>query len=295
MSNRRNLIILIRIIIIAISFGFVVGALIFGLAIGSSYRSEIRVLEEKIEELSASIDNHTESLEELLNGPQRTFTEMLIPALPIEGIEGINESAIAGGNENAGNLAIDRPWYLQLINHWNPLEADFTVELEEVEAGILLDTRIVEPAREMLAAARAEGLNPRVVSGYRSYADQERVFDETMIRWNSQGLSWLEAFHETRLWVKLPGHSEHNAGLAIDIISANRDGLDEGQAETPEVAWLMENSWRFGFILRYPPGTLEITGITFEPWHFRYVGLDAAREITERGITLEEFLLLPSP
>ena len=293
MSNRRrNTTIFMRIVIIAIGFGFIIGALVFGLAIGSSYRREIRDLEAQLEELLTNNNNHEENLEELIDGPQRTFHEMLIPALPMEGI---NEPAVTGGSENAGNLAIDRPWYLQLINHWNPLDQDFSVELEEVEAGIMLDRRIVEPAREMLAAARAEGLNPRVISGYRSYADQERVFDETMIRWNSQEFSWLEAFHETRLWVKLPGHSEHNAGLAIDIISSSRNELDEGQAETPEVIWLMENSWRFGFILRYPPSTIEITGITFEPWHFRYVGLDAAKEITERGITLEEFLLLPSP
>ena len=95
--------------------------------------------------------------------------------------------------------------------------------------------------------------------------------------------------------VKLRVITTHGNGLALDILSIYCSELSEEFSETPEFRWLAQNSWRFGFILRYPPGTLEITGITFEPWHFRYVGLDAAREITERGITLEEFLLLPSP
>ena len=90
--------------------------------------------------------------------------------------------------------------------------------------------------------------------------------------------------------VALPGTSEHQTGLALDIVDAGYQELDEAQENTPVQQWLMRNSWRYGFILRYPTGKSNITGIIYEPWHYRYVGRDAARAIYESGLCLEEYL-----
>ena len=91
--------------------------------------------------------------------------------------------------------------------------------------------------------------------------------------------------------VAIPGTSEHQLGLAVDLVDANYGYLNEYQAETPTQQWLMENSWQFGFILRYPVDKSEITGIIYEPWHYRYVGKENAKDIYESGLCLEEWLI----
>ena len=88
----------------------------------------------------------------------------------------------------------------------------------------------------------------------------------------------------------IPGTSEHQLGLAVDIVDKHSQVLDNSQADTPAQQWLMEHSWEYGFILRYPEGKSEITGIIYEPWHYRYVGKEAAAEIHELGLCLEEYL-----
>ncbi|MDY3692539.1 MAG: M15 family metallopeptidase [Dysosmobacter sp.] len=99
-----------------------------------------------------------------------------------------------------------------------------------------------------------------------------------------------EAENQASFWVARPGTSEHQTGLAVDIVDQNYQLLDEKQENKPVQQWLMAHCTEYGFILRYPTGKSEITGIGYEPWHYRYVGLDAAREITEQGLCLEEYL-----
>ena len=91
-------------------------------------------------------------------------------------------------------------------------------------------------------------------------------------------------------WVAKPGTSEHQTGLALDIVAASYQLLDEGQEDTAEQKWLMENSWKYGFILRYMKDKTDITGTSFEPWHYRYVGVEDAQKITAQGVCLEEYL-----
>ena len=95
---------------------------------------------------------------------------------------------------------------------------------------------------------------------------------------------------EAARWVARPGTSEHQTGLALDIVAASYQVLDEKQEDTAEQQWLMENSWKYGFILRYPSEKSGITGIGYEPWHYRYVGRAAAAEIHCAGVCLEEYL-----
>ena len=105
-----------------------------------------------------------------------------------------------------------------------------------------------------------------------------------------QGYSREAAEAEAGKVVAVPGTSEHQLGLALDIVDLNNQNLDTSQEDTPVQKWLIEHSWEYGFILRYPNDKSEITGIIYEPWHYRYVGRDAAREIHERGVCLEEYL-----
>ena len=177
------------------------------------------------------------------------------------------------------------------MNYNHPLDEDYKiVEFTELEPGYRVDVRIGDAAKQMLADAKSEGLKIIICSAYRSVEKQERLFSETMQTWLDEGLSYWEAFEETRLSVAEPGTSEHAMGLALDLISNQYIELDERQEETKEAKWLAENCHKYGFILRYPPEKTDITGIIYEPWHYRYVGVEDATKIMELGITLEEYL-----
>ncbi|RRK34894.1 D-alanyl-D-alanine carboxypeptidase family protein [Schaedlerella arabinosiphila] len=181
-------------------------------------------------------------------------------------------------------------WSLVLINEENPLDTAYIPELEAVREGSFVDVRIVEDAKKMLEDAEKEGLNMYIVSAHRDYETQREVFNTTMTEWISKGSTPLEAYEETKKSVAVPGTSEHASGLAMDITSGQYGELDDKQAETDEAKWLAANCWKYGFILRYPLDKSDVTGIVFEPWHYRYVGKDAAKEIMEKDITLEEYL-----
>lgn len=190
----------------------------------------------------------------------------------------------------AKQLASEKNWFMTLVNANHPLAADYVPELKEIEPEKSVDARIYDAAQEMLTAGREEGMQFYIASAYRSYEKQTEVYNGTMNDWMAQGRTPLEAYEETAKQVAVPGTSEHATGLALDITSGEYGELDEKQAETKEFKWLEENCWKYGFILRYPPEKSDITKIIYEPWHFRYVGKKAAKEITKQGVTLEEYL-----
>nr|WP_294493812.1 M15 family metallopeptidase [uncultured Mediterraneibacter sp.] len=182
-------------------------------------------------------------------------------------------------------------WPLILVNEEHPLDAAYVPEkLTEISAGYLVDDRISADLRQMMQDGAAQGLEMYVTSAYRSYDEQIETFNASMQNRLTQGMTPLQAYQETSMQVALPGTSEHATGLAVDIISTRYEALDERQGDTAEQQWLMAHCHEYGFILRYPPEKSDITGIIYEPWHYRYVGKDAAKEITEQGITLEEYL-----
>ena len=192
--------------------------------------------------------------------------------------------------DTAETSDMDTPWYLALVNRWNPLPEDYEVDLVEVPGGEKVDERIYDPLMEMLDAAEAEDLGPIVVSGFRTEEKQQSLYDDKIREYRQQGYSQEEAVELAEQWVARPGTSEHQLGLAVDIVAKDYQMLDEKQEQTAEQQWLMENCWKYGFILRYPTDKTEETGIIYEPWHYRYVGREAAREIMEQGICLEEYL-----
>ncbi len=192
--------------------------------------------------------------------------------------------------EQNGPTIADLPWNLTLVNEDYPMEKNYVPKLEEIEPGYSVDKRIAKPLKEMLRAAEEQGLNIIFCSAYRSVERQEQVFNESMQDRIDAGMNYWEAYDETSQSVAIPGTSEHGLGLAVDLISNQYTELDDEQANTPEAKWLKENCYRYGFILRYPPEKTEETGIIFEPWHYRYVGVEDAAKIMEQGVTLETYL-----
>lgn len=183
-----------------------------------------------------------------------------------------------------------RPWNLVLVNASHPMEKGYVPELAKLNSKYKVDKRILKPLKQMLRAAEEDGMSMYVCSAYRTVNKQKQLYNRYMGEEIRAGKTYWEAFEETRRGTALPGTSEHGIGLAVDIISNSYTKLDEKQRETPEAKWLEENCYKYGFILRYPVDKTEITGIKYEPWHFRYVGVEDAAKITEMGVTLEEYL-----
>lgn len=183
--------------------------------------------------------------------------------------------------------------YLMLVNKDNPVPDDYVPELMELYNGQQLDVNMYPHLQEMFDAMRNEGLNPEVVSGYRSKEYQLQLLKDKEQELLSQGnvMTEAEAEEEAKKWVAMPGTSEHQLGLAVDINSMI-DYNDPDPASTEEMLyqWLAENAHHYGFILRYPMDKTDITGMNYEPWHYRYVGEENAEKMYESGLTLEEYL-----
>ena len=185
-------------------------------------------------------------------------------------------------------------WRLLLVNPWNKLPEDFSVERKSLANGLQVDARIYDDLSAMLGACFEAGLHPVVCSAYRTQATQQRLYNNKIARLLASGYSREAALKEAARWVAVPGTSEHQTGMALDIVSYSYQYLNQKQEETAEQKWLMEHCWEYGFILRYPSDKSEITGIGYEPWHYRYVGQETAAAIRESGLCLEEYLALPA-
>ena len=196
-----------------------------------------------------------------------------------------------GVNSDTAEYEIDASaWNLILVNSSHLVPDGYSVELTELTDGEAVDSRIYDDLMAMLDAAEGEGLSPVICSSYRSLEKQTTLFEEQVSMNMSNGASREEAEKQAAVWVAPPGTSEHQLGLALDIVSSSYQGLDEAQEETAEQKWLMKHCAEYGFILRYPTDKSDITGIGYEPWHYRYVGKKAAKEIMKQGICLEEYL-----
>lgn len=181
-------------------------------------------------------------------------------------------------------------WRLLLVNPWNKLPENYTVELKSLANGLKVDARIHEDLSAMLQGCFDAGLHPVVCSAYRSNATQQRLHNNKIYRLMAAGYGREAAVQEAGRWVAAPGTSEHQTGMALDIVSYRYQSLTQKQEETAEQKWLMEHCWEYGFILRYPSDKCDITGIGYEPWHYRYVGREAAAAMRESGLCLEEYL-----
>jgi len=196
--------------------------------------------------------------------------------------ESHNDTYIGANN---GAYAYETAWFLILINKWNTIPEDYKLGLTELKNGQSVDMRIYPALQEMFDAARSDGVYPIVASGYRTSETQQNIMDEKIAEYIAEGYSDKEAIVRAEACVAIPGTSEHQIGISVDI---NADGVNSTGEEVYE--WLSHNSYKFGFIRRYPENKTKITGVINEPWHYRYVGVDAASEIYDRDICLEEYL-----
>lgn len=181
-------------------------------------------------------------------------------------------------------------WRLTLVNPWTPLPEGYQPTLATVENGYQVDQRCAAHLEAMLAACREAGLSPVLCSAYRTQEKQTTLYENLVGKRMTQGLSREDAETQADKEVARPGTSEHQLGLAVDIVDASYQLLDTHQEDTPVQQWLMEHCWEYGFLLRYPPDKGAVTGIIYEPWHYRYVGRDHAQAIGQAGLCLEEFL-----
>lgn len=213
------------------------------------------------------------------------FLGMLLGASSVAGTN-LSDDMRPRPNETAG--ADD--WMLLLVNSSNPVPDDWSIQTVELRNGFQVDERCYPDLQDMMDACREDGLDPLICSAYRTQEYQEKLYRNQIGKQMALGYSREVAETEAARYVAVPGTSEHQLGLAVDIVDTGYQLLDDAQADTDVQKWLMEHSWEYGFILRYPEGKSEITGIAYEPWHYRYVGRENAEQIYRAGVCLEEYL-----
>ncbi|WP_270499489.1 M15 family metallopeptidase [Blautia intestinalis] len=179
----------------------------------------------------------------------------------------------------------DNGWNLILVNRNSYIPDDYKIELTELSNGEKVDSRIYPELQEMFNDARAQGYGLFVREGYRTQEEQQQLLDEKIEAYENEGKSKSEAKKLAEQWVAIPGTSEHQLGIAVDI------NADTTKSSSDDVySWLAENAHKYGFIKRYPSDKTDITGVINEPWHYRYVGKEAALEIYSQGMCLEEYI-----
>ncbi len=193
----------------------------------------------------------------------------------------------AAGTESgppAGAPQIDiSSWEYILANRWNTID-DYEPDLTEVDDGDgLFDVRAADKLEEFIEAARNQGLDVILSSTYRSYEDQSYLYDLKVDEYGEE---------EAQTIVAIPGTSEHQTGLAADITDDYYDYMNESLEQTELYQWMSKHCQEYGFIVRFPKNKEDITGIIYEPWHFRYVGKEAAEYIMANNLCLEEFVAM---
>lgn len=177
---------------------------------------------------------------------------------------------------------------LILVNKTHPISKGYNVDLCEVE-GKLVAKEIAGDLTRMLKDARENGFMPIVCSGYRSLVYQRELLATKVNRLCNQGYDTAQAQTLAKREIMPEGCSEHHTGLAVDIVSEENKELEVSQENSITNQWLQKHCAEYGFILRYPKDKEEITQVSYEPWHFRYVGVEIAEYLTKNKMTLEEF------
>lgn len=186
-------------------------------------------------------------------------------------------------------------WSLILTNETHPVPDNYEIQLKELPGTEkMVDERIYDPLMQMLDAAAQQGMPLTVCSAYRTQEKQTELFQQEMQGYMDQGDDEETAYAKAKQSVSVPEAGEHRLGLAVDIYSEAHPVLDEAFGDTQEGLWLRANAPQYGFILRYDRGKEPSTGITYEPWHFRYVGVDAAKYMTEQNLSMEELYVKES-
>ena len=201
-------------------------------------------------------------------------------------------SAVSGAAAEAKAMLADP--LMILVNHTNKMPENYTFETAEcgskTAVNKTLQTVACNAFLELQKAAAAENVTVWMQSGYRSVSYQTNLYEKKTNYYKQQGYDDAKAKEMAAAIVNPPGYSEHNCGLAADLNSPEHTGLDEGFENTAAFRWLCQHAGEYGFILRYPKGAEEKTEITYEPWHWRYVGVENAAKINASGLCFEDYI-----
>lgn len=211
-----------------------------------------------------------------------------------EGLPGARVYKERGEMDADGGLKIlpEDMWCLILTNAEYPVPEDYEVELESIPGTEQsVDKRIYEPLMAMIGDMKAQGLSPIVCSGYRTLDKQEKLFNRKVLSFVKAGHTKEESYNLARQTISIPGSGEHCLGLAVDFYTRRYHKLERAFEDTPESKWLVEHAQDYGFVMRYGENKTDITGIQYEPWHYRYVGVEAAKYMKDNELSLEEFYI----
>ena len=211
-----------------------------------------------------------------------------------EGLPGARVYKERGEMDADGGLKIlpEDMWCLILTNAEYPVPEDYEVELEAIPGTEQsVDKRIYEPLMAMIGDMKDQGLSPIVCSGYRTLDKQEKLFNRKVLSFVKAGHTKEESYNLARQTISIPGSGEHCLGLAVDFYTRRYHKLERAFEDTPESKWLVEHAQDYGFVMRYGENKTDITGIQYEPWHYRYVGVEAANYMKDNELSLEEFYI----
>ena len=210
----------------------------------------------------------------------------------------IGTEPVDAETQSAGRTEVTPPedesksWALILVNRESflPEGYDSVIELATITDDYRVDARISDNVKRMIADARNDGVTLSIVSAHRSVERQTELYADKVEEFINQGQETDAAKEVAATIVARPGTSEHHTGLALDIVTPSYMTLDEGFENTPAFRWLDKNAHKYGFVLRYPKEKQDITGIIYEPWHYRYVGEEHAEQMKDRDLCLEEYI-----
>lgn len=268
--------------------------LLIGIMIGKSlpHEDEHKKDTDELSDYVISSEEHSTELELV------TDTLELEPEVPKAST---NESDGKSESESERRLTIsdmeipDTSWAYYLVNRSNPIPDDLEDDISfkgvwSNGRSYYFDERAADFAECMINDAAHDGVTLLICSAYRSYERQVSNFDNRLRSYASAKYSFANAYALTCGYIAIPGTSEHHTGLAVDFITPGYMYLDDGFEETDAYKWLVEHCAEYGFILRYPSDKSELTGINYEPWHFRFIGFEHAKDIMESGLCLEEYM-----
>ena len=254
-----------------------------------NFRDKHNILDENIKDNSSNNQNNQNNqTQNVVHNYTSNASGEVIDATKENDEE--NNLLVEVGRLDIRDYTDDTYWNVILVNKKNTLPVDRPVTLGTISNGKQVDYRIVEITNQMLKDAKAAGISLIAGSTYRSYSYQQKLFDKEVKEWEQKGYSSEDARIAAGKEVAYPGTSEHQLGLAIDFLTNEYMVLDQGFENTQAFKWLEENAHKYGYILRYMKGKEDKTGIIYEPWHWRYLGVELAKEVKSSGLCYEEFL-----
>ena len=225
------------------------------------------------------------------SAPAEDAENSLLPAASST-VEETNGNALGLTADEAAAMLADP--LMVLVNHTSKMPDDYTFDTKECGSATAvnktLQTVACDAFLEMQKAAAADGVTVWMQSGYRSVKYQTSLYERKTKYYLDKGYDNATAKEKAAAVVNPPGYSEHNCGLAADLNSPEHTGLDEGFEKTAAFRWLCEHAGDYGFILRYPKDAEDKTEIIYEPWHWRYVGVENAAKINASGLCFEEYI-----